>query len=155
MNDGKGEGGWDWNGGAVPALYFGITGAPGSNRGAGRHTRVPNATNHLAGYHPPALRIVEPGAKMSTHDPMLLKEEMVSWFVLEATPMLLGLEAGLWLQESAPYLLPTEAITGIPAPISISAASLRAAEEGPASKAPGCCYYSCALGFGEARRSRK
>ena len=46
-------------------------------------------------HHPPALRIVEPGAKMSTHDPMLLKEEMVSWFVLEATPMLLGLEAGL------------------------------------------------------------
>ncbi len=70
-----------------------------TSRSAAKFIKSQDVTKQPAGYHLPALRIVEPGPKMSTQDPMLLKEEIVSWFVLDATPMLLGLEAGLWLQQ--------------------------------------------------------
>ncbi len=71
---------------------------------------------------------------MSTQEPMLLKEDRLSWLVLDATPMELGLEAGDWEQLSAPYLLPAEVTTGMPAAMSCSAASFRAVERGPAER---------------------
>ena len=43
----------------------------------------------------PADKIEEPGAKMSTQGPMLLKELMASCWVELATAMAWGLEAGL------------------------------------------------------------
>lgn len=51
----------------------------------------------------PALVMVLPGAMMSTQEPTLEKEESWSWLVEDATPKELGLEAGDWLQLSAPY----------------------------------------------------
>ena len=68
---------------------------------------------------------------MSTQEPTLEKEERASRWSDDATAMAWGLLAGLWVHASAPYLLPAEVTTGMPALISCWAASFSAVERGP------------------------